>query len=86
MGGLIAAVILGGRALAPLGQVASALARANSARQAFRSIDKLMNRTDGVDDSEQRLSRPVLKGDIEFVNVSYTFPGAKECADKRSVH
>ena len=47
MGGLIAAVILGGRALAPLGQVASALSRANSARQAFRSIDKLMNRTDG---------------------------------------
>jgi ATP-binding cassette subfamily C protein LapB len=40
MGGLIAAVILGGRALAPLGQVASALSRANSARQAFRSINK----------------------------------------------
>ena len=77
MGGLIAAVILGGRALAPLGQVASALSRANSARQAFRSIDKLMNRTDGVSDSDQRLSRPVLKGDIEFVNVSYNFPGAK---------
>ena len=77
MGGLIAAVILGGRALGPLGQVASALSRANSARQAFRSIDKLMNRTDGVEMSEQRLSRPTLKGDIEFINVSYSFPGAK---------
>jgi ATP-binding cassette subfamily C protein LapB len=77
MGGLIAAVILGGKALGPLGQVASALTRANSARQAFRSIDKLMNRTDGVEMSEQRLSRPALKGDIEFINVSYTFPGAK---------
>ena len=82
MGGLIAAVILGGRALAPLGQVASALTRANSARQAFRSIDKLMNRTDGVADSDQRLSRPVLKGDIEFVNVSYTFPGANNALIK----
>ena len=82
MGGLIAAVILGGRALGPLGQVASALARANSARQAFRSIDKLMNRTDGVDNSEQRLSRAVLKGDIEFVNVSYIFPGAKNALIK----
>ena len=77
VGGLIAAVILGGRALAPLGQLASALSRANSARQAFRSLDKLMNRTDGVFDSEQRLSRPTLNGDIEFRNVSYTFPGAK---------
>jgi ATP-binding cassette subfamily C protein LapB len=82
MGGLIAAVILGGRALAPLGQVASALTRANSARQAFRSIDTLMNRTDGVETSEQRLSRPFLKGDIEFVNVSYTFPGAKNALIK----
>ncbi|WP_298679339.1 type I secretion system permease/ATPase [uncultured Lentibacter sp.] len=77
MGGLIAAVILGGRALGPLGQVASALSRANSARQAFRSIDALMKRTDGVDKSDQRLSRPVLRGEIEFKNVSYTFPGAK---------
>jgi ATP-binding cassette subfamily C protein LapB len=77
MGALIAAVILGGRALGPLGQVASALTRANSARQAFHSIDNLMNRTDGVEMSEQRLSRPTLKGDIEFINVSYTFPGAK---------
>jgi ATP-binding cassette subfamily C protein LapB len=77
VGGLIAAVILGGRALAPLGQLASALSRANSARQAFRSLDKLMNRTDGAFNSEQRLSRPTLKGDIEFRNVSYSFPGAK---------
>ena len=75
MGGLIAVVILGGRALSPLGQVASAMSRANSARQAFRSINKLMNQ--GVDKSEQRLSRPVLKGEIEFKNVSYAFPGAK---------
>ena len=77
MGGLIAAVILGGRALGPLGQVASALSRANSARQAFRSIDTLMQRNDGGSEAEQRLSRPVLKGEIEFKNVSYTFPGAK---------
>ena len=77
MGGLIAAVILGGRALGPLGQVASALSRANSARQAFRSIDTLMKRNDNGSEAEQRLSRPVLKGEIEFKNVSYTFPGAK---------
>lgn len=78
MGGLIAAVILGGRALGPLGLVASALSRANSARQAFRKINQLMNQTDGVDTSEQRLSRSVLLGEIEFKNVSYTFPGAKD--------
>lgn len=82
MGGLIAAVILGGRALGPLGQVASALSRANSARQAFRSIDALMKRNDNDSAEAQRLSRPVLTGEIEFKNVSYSFPGAKNALIK----
>ena len=78
MGGLIAAVILSGRTLAPLSQLAAALARANSARQAYRSLGALMTETNSEDDTTQRLSRPSLRGDIEFRNVSYTFPGAKE--------
>ena len=77
MGAMIAAVILGGRALAPLGQLASAMSRANGARQAFRSLDKLMREQDGNEEYQQRLSRPDLTGEIEFKNVSYTFPGAK---------
>ncbi|MBR2575385.1 MAG: type I secretion system permease/ATPase [Loktanella sp.] len=77
MGAMIAAVILGGRTLAPLSQLASAMSRANGARQAYRSLSAVMN-----DDAEQqdltrsRLSRPHLSGSIEFKNVSYTFPGA----------
>ena len=77
MGAMIAAVILGGRTLAPLSQLASAMSRANGARQAYRSLSAVMN-----DDAEQqaqarsRLSRPHLSGEIEFKNVSYTFPGA----------
>ena len=77
MGGLIAAVILTGRTLAPLSQLASALTRANSALQAYRSLDQLMKQQDDTDAPEQRLSRPTLTGEIEFKNVSYTFPGAK---------
>ena len=77
MGAMIAAVILGGRTLAPLSQLASAMSRANGARQAYRSLSAVMN-----DDAEQqaqarsRLSRPHLSGEIEFKSVSYTFPGA----------
>jgi ATP-binding cassette subfamily C protein LapB len=77
MGAMIAAVILGGRTLAPLSQLASAMSRANGARQAYRSLSAVMN-----DDADQqnltrsRLSRPHLSGSIEFKNVSYTFPGA----------
>ena len=77
MGAMIAAVILGGRTLAPLSQLASAMSRANGALQAYRSLSAVMN-----DDAEQpdltrsRLSRPHLSGSVEFKNVSYTFPGA----------
>jgi ATP-binding cassette subfamily C protein LapB len=77
MGAMIAAVILGGRTLAPLSQLASAMSRANGARQAYRSLSAVMN-----DDAEQRdqprsrLSRPHLSGEIEIKNVSYAFPGA----------
>ena len=77
MGAMIAAVILGGRTLAPLSQLASAMSRANGARQAYRSLSAVMN--DDADQQAQtrsRLSRPYLSGAVEFKNVSYTFPGA----------
>jgi ATP-binding cassette subfamily C protein LapB len=79
MGGLIATSILSGRALAPLTQLASALSRANNAKQAYRLVDSLM-REHNIDDganSGQRLSRPQLSGEIELKNVSYGFPGAQ---------
>jgi ATP-binding cassette, subfamily C, bacterial LapB len=45
MGAMIAAVILGGRTLAPLSQLASAMSRANGARQAYRALSSVMNDT-----------------------------------------
>lgn len=77
MGAMIAAVILGGRTLAPLSQLAAALSRANGARQAYRSLSAVMAPEEGaVEDVRARLSRPSLKGEIELKSVSYTFPGA----------
>jgi ATP-binding cassette subfamily C protein LapB len=76
-GALIAAVILGGRTLAPLSQLASAMSRANGAREAYRSLSAVMS-----PDAEEsgaftsaRLSRPHLTGEVELKGVSYTFPG-----------
>lgn len=78
MGALIAAVILGGRTLAPLSQLAAAMSRANSAKTAFKSLSRVMSENE--DEAEQlarpRLSRPHLRGEIEFKNVTYGFPGA----------
>lgn len=79
MGALIAAVILGGRTLAPLSQLASAMSRANGARQAFRSLSEVMQDDDTQHAADQpRLSRPYLSGTVELKNVSYTFDGSKE--------
>ncbi len=82
MGALIAAVILSGRTLAPLTQLANALTRVNSARTAFRSIDELMKKPKDREDDENPLSRPNLKGEIEFKNVTFSYPGSKEPAIK----
>ncbi len=77
MGAMIAAVILGGRTLAPLSQLASAMSRANGAREAYRSLSAVMNPSEGeVDEVRARLSRPHLAGNVELKGLSYTFPGA----------
>ena len=76
MGSLIAAVILGGRTLAPLSQLASALSRANSARQAYRSLSDLMKEDGSSENASAKLSRPHFDGTIELKNLNYSFPGA----------
>lgn len=77
MGAMIAAVILGGRTLAPLSQLASAMSRANGAREAYRSLSAVMNPTEGeLEVVRARLSRPHLAGNVELKGVSYIFPGA----------
>jgi ATP-binding cassette subfamily C protein LapB len=78
MGALIAAVILGGRTLAPLSQLAQAMSRANGAREAYRSLSSVMRDEEAHSlDTRPRLSRPTLSGIIELKGVTYTFPGAK---------
>lgn len=75
MGAMIAAVILGGRTLAPLSQLAQAMSRANGAREAYRSLSLIMNSGDcAQDDARPRLSRPHLEGMVELKGVSYSFP------------
>ncbi|MBR2655606.1 MAG: type I secretion system permease/ATPase [Loktanella sp.] len=79
MGAMIAAVILGGRTLAPLSQLAAAMSRANGARQAYRALAAIMQIDDAATAPDRpRLSRPHLDGGIEFRNVSYTFPGSTQ--------
>jgi ATP-binding cassette subfamily C protein LapB len=77
MGALIAAVILGGRTLAPLTQVAQAMSRANSAKQAYKNINKLF--TDGAPTMAQDggLSRGHIQGTLELQRVDFAFPESR---------
>lgn len=83
MGAMIAAVILTGRALAPLSQIASALSRYNAALQSYRSIERLMQETEaaattaqGEDSAVPRISLPRMRGDLRLRGVGYRYEGS----------
>ncbi len=76
MGALIAAVILTGRTLAPLAQLAQTLTRLNQAKTSYRSINALMQADSERPEGRRWLSRPKLDGRIVFENVSFSYPDA----------
>lgn len=73
MGGLIACYLLSSRAMAPIGQVAGLLVQYHSAATAFESLEELMKRPVERPQDKSFLSRPRLRGDIEFRNVSFAY-------------
>jgi ATP-binding cassette, subfamily C, bacterial LapB len=79
MGGLIACSILGGRAVAPLSQVASLLSRMTMTRTSYRQLDRFMEiPAEGSGPGALQLDK--INGHIEFRNVHFTYPGATEPA------
>jgi len=77
-GALIAAVILGGRAMAPLGQLANVLSRANNALSAYRSLSKLFQKGKDFSAEGNSISRGILDGEIEFKNVAFQYDELSE--------
>ncbi len=75
VGGLIAATILTGRALAPLTQAAGILTRANQAKSAYKATDSIMHTPVERPSDKTFLARQEIKGSIEFRNVSFSYPG-----------
>lgn len=79
MGGLIACSLLSSRAVAPLGQIAQLLSRLTSTQTAYRTLRPFME--DNDEGSGQNQLKPAkIDGLIEFRNVSFRYPGAKEDA------
>lgn len=74
MGALIACVILSGRALAPLGQVAGLLTRLNQSRESLHQLDDLMAKDVERPKGKHFISLPQAQGRVEFRDVDFHYP------------
>ncbi|MEE8517414.1 MAG: type I secretion system permease/ATPase [Alphaproteobacteria bacterium] len=77
VGGLVACTILAGRAMAPLAQVAGLLTRFQQSRAALKSLNEVMQTPVERPADRVFLHRPHLKGEIEFKNITFTYPEQK---------
>jgi len=78
LGGIIAASMISGRCLAPLGQVAGLMMQFQHARTALDSVDNYMNMPVERPEGKSFLPRPFLRGDIELRDVSFTYPQSNQ--------
>ncbi|MES9845525.1 MAG: type I secretion system permease/ATPase [Candidatus Sedimenticola sp. PURPLELP] len=77
IGGLIACTIIAGRTMAPLGQIAGLLSRFNQAMAALKSLNEIMALPVEREEGQRFLSRSEVKGDIEFKDVVFAYPGSE---------
>ncbi|OLP04985.1 type I secretion system permease/ATPase [Rhodoferax antarcticus] len=80
MGGIIAASMLAGRAMAPFGQVAGLLMQFHHAKNGLASIEGHMKTPSERGGDAAFLHRTRFQGQIEFKNVSFTYPGQQQGA------
>ena len=82
MGGLIATMILSGRAIAPMGQIVGLITNFEDAKTSFKMLDDIVNKPLERPIAREFVKRPSLKGNIEFRNVSFKYPDSEAYALK----
>ncbi|MFP5483128.1 MAG: ATP-binding cassette domain-containing protein, partial [Gammaproteobacteria bacterium] len=80
MGGLIACVMLGTRAIAPIGQVSSMLVQYHTASTALTSLNEMMKSEVERPEDANFVARGNIKGGVEFKNVSFSYPGQQNAS------
>jgi ATP-binding cassette subfamily C protein LapB len=85
MGGLIACTMLASRALAPFGQVAGLLTQYHNASTALTSLNEIMTREVERPEGAAFVSRPVFRGEIDFRDVEFAYPGEGNAETLRKV-
>jgi len=79
-GALVACTMLAGRALAPAGQVVGLLMQYQGARTALESLNTVMAQPVERPQGSRFIHRPELRGEIEFRNVKFAYPGREDAA------
>ncbi len=74
MGALIACVILSGRAMAPLAQIAGLLTRMHQSKESLRQLDELMKKEVERPAGKHFISMPSIQGKVEFRDVLFHYP------------
>ena len=74
MGGLIGIVILAGRTVAPMGQVAALLTNYSDAKSAYDVINTITSQPMERLSDQHFIQRDTFKGKIEFRNVTFSYP------------
>jgi len=82
MGGIIATVILAGRAVAPLGLVASTFSRLQQSIVSLKNLNGIMKTGFENEGANLQISRPITNGEIEFRDVNFTYPETQSPALK----
>lgn len=85
MGALIASVILSGRALAPLGQVAGLAIRFQQARLALKGIDNIIERPTDRDPERNYITFDLTLGNLKFDKVTFAYTKEKDLLDQFSL-
>lgn len=73
-GAIIAAVILASRAVAPLGQIAATLSRAQQAFHAYKALDRIMALPAEEDGQDRHMNRRITEGRINFDDITFAYP------------
>lgn len=74
-GALVASVILSGRAMGPLAQIAGLMTRLNQSREALVQLDDLMKKDVERPAGKHFIAMPHVHGRVEFRDVVFSYPG-----------
>ncbi len=87
MGGIIASVMLTGRAISPIAKLAGLMTRSNQTISALRQLTSLMEQEGEFEDKAHLASRTKLSGNICAENIGFKYPeGDSQALQKMSIN